>query len=191
MTNFKRAVIAIVCASALAGCASVKAVNGQYEPANSYSVTLQRSWSDLTSMIPGRPKNVRLLSVDGVALNQFYLASLAEGESLVRPTDRDTPRPTFSTDMSEGELVEFVVDCVANMGYQAPEATALRPQAFAAAAGVRFELSTRTASGLNISGSVLIARRGERLNVLLFLAPEEHYYNSLLPDVEAAFASAA
>jgi hypothetical protein len=132
---------------------------------------------------------LRLLSVDGPLLNRLYLAALEPGESLLRPRDNDTPRPIYRTDMSDTELVEFVVDCAA-VEYQSPQAGALRPQTFAGQPGVRFDLTAQTAEGLNMSGTALVARAGERLHMMLFLAPSEHYYGAMLPEVETIFAGA-
>jgi hypothetical protein len=108
---------------------------------------------------------------------------------LLRPRDRDTPRPTYRDDMGDSEIVEFVIDCIAQE-YQGPEASAMRPQTFGAAPGVRFDISTRTAEGLEIAGTALAARVGTRLSLMLFLAPREHYYAALLPEVETLFAGA-
>lgn len=175
----------------LTGCAAARLVEPGATKAlgNVYTVTVSRPWSDITSMLRPRPPNVRLLSIDGPFLNRLYLASLTEDQSLVRPEDRDTPRPTFRADMNDTELVEFVIDCIAQE-YQAPEATNLRPQNFGEAPGVRFDISARTSYGLNISGTALVSRQGDRLHVMLYLAPSEHYYAALLPEVERIFASA-
>lgn len=191
--NFsRRSVVAAAIGGAFAsGCATASLAQGSYKAGSAFTVTLARPWSDLSAMLLPRPPGVHMLSIDGPLLNRLYLAGLAAGQSLVRPTDRDTPRPTFRADMSDGELVEFVTDCVAALEFQAPEASALRPQNFGASPGVRFNLSTRTAEGLEISGTALVARAGDKLNVMLFLAPSEHYYASLLADVEFVFASAA
>ena len=174
---------------ALAGCATGGLVSGEVKNAGA-TVTLSREWSDITFLLPSpRPRNVKMLSIDGPLLNRLYIAALEPGESLLRPRDRDTPRPTYQPDMSDSELVEFVIDCIAQE-YQNPEASALRPQNMGATPGVRFDVATRTAEGLDISGAALVARQGQRLHLLLFLAPAEHYYAALLPDVEAIFASA-
>jgi hypothetical protein len=174
----------------LAACTTTSGeVTGAYERLGSFNVTFARRWSDITFMMSNRPRNLRLLSVDGPLLNRLYLAALEPGESLLRPRDNDTPRPIYRADMSDTELVEFVVDCVA-VEYQAPEASALRPQTFAGQPGVRFEISTQTAEGLNISGTALVARAGARLNMMLFLAPSEHYYGAMLPEIETIFAGA-
>jgi hypothetical protein len=177
---------------ALAGCvAQAKLAPAGPFDASALHVTLGRNWSDLTPVMRPRPENVHYLSIDGPLLNRLYLgAGLAPGQSLVRPLDRDAPRPTFRADMTDGELVEFVVDCVAAMGYLAPETASLRPQDLGGTLGTRFEINTTTAEGLNVTGTALTARMGERLHVLLFLAPGEHYYGALLPEVESVFGSA-
>jgi hypothetical protein len=177
-------------AALLAGCATKSGeVSGAYQRLGSFNVAFARPWSDITFMLPNRPRNMRLLSVDGPLLNRLYLAALEPGESLLRPRDNDTPRPIYRADMSDTELVEFVIDCVA-VEYQAPEATALRPQDFAGSPGVRFDLSARTSDGLNITGTALVARAGQWLHMMLFLAPSEHYYAVMLPEVETIFAGA-
>lgn len=187
MKTTRRSLLLAASAAALAGCAGGGLVSGAFE-SGATSVTLTREWSDISFMFL-RPRNVKVLSVDGPLLNRLYVATLEEGESLLRPVDRDTPRPTFRADMSDSELVEFVIDCVAQE-YQGPEASGLRPQALGGAPGVRFDIRTRTAEGLDISGTALVARVGERMHALLYLAPSEHYYATLLPEVEAVFASA-
>lgn len=190
MTTRRGLLAAALGGAVAAGCASSGGLrSGTYTNVGTFNITLPREWSDITFMLPNRPRNLRMLSIDGPLLNRLYLASLLPGESLLRPRDNDTPRPTFRTDMSDTELVEFVVDCVA-VEYQSPQSSALRPQTFAGQPGVRFDVSAQTAEGLNISGTALVARANDRLHMLLFLAPTEHYYGSMLPEVETIFAGA-
>lgn len=187
----RRGLITAAASSALlAGCAGVTlAPAGAYRVNGAFAVTLARAWSDLSGVGTVAP-GVRLLTVDGVNLNQLYLANIAAGGSLVKVADRDTPRPTYRTDMDDSEVVEFIVDSLATWTFQAPEAANVRPQAFAGAAGIRFEISTRTEAGLNISGTALAARAGDNLHLMLFLAPSEHYYGAFAPEIENAFSSA-
>jgi hypothetical protein len=175
----------------LSGCASITlAPAGAYKGRGTdLQVTLPRPWSDLTGA-GQQPPGVRLLTIDGVLLNQLYVASIEPGGALVKIADRDTPRPTYRADMTQTELVEFVIDSLATFGYQEPQSTALRPQTLAGAQGVRFDISTRTQPGLNISGTGLVAHSNGKLQMLLFLAPAEHYYDAFLGDVEGIFASA-
>lgn len=191
MNITRRGLFAAAAGSALlAGCATVTlAPTGAYKTANAFNVTLARPWSDMTGMLMPRPVGVRLLTMDGPALNQLYLASLAPGAPLFRPADRDTPVVTYRADMSDTELVEFVIDSLA-VAYQDPQSTGLRPQMLAGASGVRFDIAARTSAGLNMSGTALVARAGDKLNLMLFLAPSEHYYSAFAGEVEAIFASA-
>lgn len=192
MTITRRGLIAAAAGAALlAGCAGVKLVEaGAYETENEFAVTLQRSWSDVTSMlVPSAPEGVHLLTRDGVALNQLYLASIEPGGALFRHADRDTPTVTYRADMSDTELVEFVIDSLA-VSYQDPQSTGLRPQTLAGHAGVRFDIAARTQAGLNMSGSALVARSGDKLNLIVFLAPSEHYYQAYAQEIDGVFASA-
>lgn len=173
----------------LAGCATIKlAPAGTFKGGN-LAVTLSRPWSDL-SATGMQPPGVHLLTIDGVMLNQLYVATIEPGGSLIKIADRDTPRPTYRSDMGDTEMVEFVIDTLATFGYQEPTSTALRPQQLAGQPGVRFDITCRTQPGLNIAGTALVARSGNDLNLLLFLAPAEHYYGAFASDVDAVFASA-
>src|SRR5687768_13321647 len=93
----RRLFLAAAGSALLAGCATVTlAPAGTYE-ANALAVNLTRAWSDLTPA-GMQPPGVRLLTVDGVMLNQLYVATIEPGGSLVKIVDRDTPRPTYRAD---------------------------------------------------------------------------------------------
>lgn len=193
MNTSRRGFLAAVATSALvAGCATIPLVKaGQYRARGSdFAVTLTRPWSDLTGFTPS-PSGVRVLSIDGLMLNRLFIATIEPDAALIRVADRDTPRPTYRTDMGDTELVEFVIDSLASLDYNEPQSTGLRPQTLAGQPGVRFDISARTASGLNMSGTALVARAGENLQLLMFLAPSEHYYNAFAQEVDGIFASAA
>ena len=83
-------------AVALVGCATNSGeVMGAYTRVGSFNVNFGRRWSDITFMLASRPRNMRLLSIDGPLLNRLYLVALEPGESLLRPRDNDTPRPIY------------------------------------------------------------------------------------------------
>lgn len=193
MNSTRRGLIAAVAGGALAaGCAGISLVRaGSYKvKGTAFAVTLVRPWSDMTALSM-QPRGVRVLSLQGLQLNQLFLAGIAPGNSLIRVADRDTPRPTYRTDMSETELVEFVIDSLATAEYQDPQASALRPQTLAGAPGVRFDISTRLPTGLNISGTALAAKGArDNLHLLMFLAPSEYYYGAYASEIDAVFASA-
>jgi hypothetical protein len=188
----RRQVLASAAALSVAGCATSGVVTGAYKVGANFSITLGDKWADISTWLGDRGPGVRLLTIDGPWLNRLYIIDgLKPGQSLLRPERRDRPNPAYRDNMTSRELVEFVVDSVAMIGYQAPEATNLRPAKFGDADGVRFDIATRTRQGLLIDSTALVAQRNGRLHLMLFLAPREHYYAATLPEVEKIFASVA
>jgi len=175
----------------LAGCETVQdAPAGDYKVGAAYEVTLTRQWSDISAIMKARPRNIHLLSVDGPLLNRLYLSEgLKDGDFLVKPEDETKPTPTYHAGMSITEEVEFVANSVAALSYERVETTNLRPSSFGGLDGVRFDITAETKEGLDISGTGLVADRGGRLFVIVYLAPSEHYYAEGLPEVESIMKS--
>jgi len=139
----------------------------------------------------GRPKHVRLLSIDGPLLNRLYIADgLTSGQFLVKPMRKEQPTPTWTTGMSPSEQVEFVADSVSALDYQRVETSELRPVKVGAVDGMRFDISAKTAEGLDISGMAQVAESGGRLYLILYLAPSEHYFGAQKAEVEGIMTSA-
>lgn len=177
-------------ALSLAACTTVTDAPAGGFALGEHEVTLGREWSDVAIMMQA-PKGVHVLSVDGPWLDRFYLTEgLSPGEPLVRAASREHPNPVFRADMSPQEQVEFVSDSVAALGYVRVETKGLRPATFAGAPAVRFDLVAATKEGLDISGTGETVMVNGKLKVMLYLAPREHYYASLLPEVESVMRSA-
>ena len=140
----------------------------------------------------GRPKNVRLLSLDGPALNRLYLTDgLVAGDFLVKPTAKEKPTPTYQKGMAPTELVEFVANSVSALNYERVETSGLRPTKLAGADGLRFDIKAKTHDGLEMAGTAAVAETGGKLYVILYLAPREHYFQATLSEVEAVIGSAS
>jgi hypothetical protein len=176
---------------ALAACATVSdAPTGAYSVGGAYNVTLGREWSDASALFGVKQPGVKLLTIDGPLLNRLYLSEgLAPGASLVTSAVKERPTPTYRADFSPQETVEFIADSVSALGYVKVETSNLRPAKFGDAEAVRFDLTGRTADGLDISGSAITAEHGGKLYVILFLAPTEHYYGDAMPEVESIMKS--
>jgi hypothetical protein len=190
MTFTRRRLIWTAAAAPLAACATgaTLASRGAYK-AGSISISLSRDWSDLTSVMGAHAPGMHCLTVNGPLLDRLYVVTLDHDESLFPPRDKNTPAIKFRPDMTDSELVEFVVDSLAQP-FERPESQALRPQNFGATPGVRFDIATRTQEGLLFSGTALVARANGKFNGLIFLAPSEYYYGSLSSDIESILGSA-
>jgi hypothetical protein len=171
----------------LAGCETIAlAQAGPFAMGDGKTVTLRRAWSDVSILAPKRQKKVRLLSIDGPALNLLYLAQgLAPGEGLLKPASKAERVPVYRADMSPSELVEFVTDSLSALGYQRPQTAKLRPGRLVGADGLRMDITAYTKDGLEISGLAQVSETGGKLYLALYLAPAEHYFAATLPDVDA------
>lgn len=188
----KTAAVAALLAG-LAGCAAITPVPaGPVALGGGHQVSLGREWSDISAIVPQRMKNVRLLTIDGPLLNRLYLAEgLAPGEGLIKSVSREHAAPAFHADMSATELVEFLSDSTAALGYQRVTTSHLRPAKVGAQTAYRVDLQAQTESGLQLSGTAQMAVLNGKLYLILYLAPSEYYYGATLPEVEGIMRSQA
>ena len=186
-----RRVLILGCILVLAGCATIREVpSGSYEVNGAYEVRLNGTWAELPPRLVG-DINGQILTIDGPRLNRLQLVGhMQPGESLVEQKSEEQRVPRYHADMTPTEIVGFITDSLAAENYRNIETAALRPAAFGSLDGVRFDLDAATESGLKISGTVLFAEQGENLNVILYLAPSEYYYEYRMSAVEAIMASA-
>jgi hypothetical protein len=85
--------------------------------------------------------------------------------------------------------MEMVAGTLGTAGNQQLRTMALRPVPFGTTTGFRFDLAFTTKDGLQMKGTVLFAQRRNKLDVLLFVAPSEYYFDRYAPTVEKVFAS--
>ncbi|PTT11621.1 hypothetical protein, partial [Caulobacter sp. HMWF025] len=144
----------------------------------------------ISAIMFARPAKVRLLSMDGPLLNRLYVTDgLAPGEFMVKPMAKERPTPTYRAGMSPAEQMEFVSDSMGALEYQRVETDNPRPAKFGTADALRFDLKAKTKEGLDISATALVAEHKERLYVVLYIAPTEHYFAAELPEVETVIGS--
>lgn len=184
-------VLAVVALLALAACSSIsKAPAGPLKVGDS-RVTLGRDWSDVSVLLPGQTKKVKVLSIDGPLLNRLYVTDgLAVGESLVKAPAKEKPTPKLRAGMNSSERMEFVADSISAMGYQRVATAKPRPAKFGGGSAVRFDITARTDDGLDVLGTGLAAEANGKSYFVLYLAPAEHYFQAALPEVEKVMASA-
>ncbi len=155
------------------------------------TITLNDTWSDISEFTQGVTPGSKVLTLDGPALNRLYVSDIKVGQPMVRSSSKEKPTPVLRADLSFNEQVEFVADSVAALGYFRVETRDLRPQKFGSLDGLRFEVDAQTQEGLNIDGAVLAAMSKDGvLHLVMFLAPEEHYFSASSQSVEKILASA-
>lgn len=187
-TTLPRLAAVLAAGALLASCTSVSlAPAGPYSVGGGATVQLDRAWNDASAIWPDRPKKVKMLTLDGPALNRLYLTEgLVEGDVMARSPRRESRTPVYSNSMTMTEQVEFVSQSLSALGLERVETSGLRPVEAAGERGARFDISASNPGGLRISGLGQVIHRQDRLYVAVYLAPTEHYFEASRASAEQA-----
>ncbi len=192
MKLFIRTLMVGIGAWLLGACASsLAAVEGPLEINKAYTITLERPWNRYSDGADTYWTRGDRLTQDGEALNAIRLiGALKPGDYIVRPQRKEFPTPIYKVDMTESELAEFLTDSISALGYEQVAASELRPHAFGSLDGIAMDLVATSGRGLRLKGEARLARSGDTLNAMLFLAPELHYHDAYKAEVSRMFDSA-
>jgi hypothetical protein len=173
----------------LAGCASYTAVNPD-APASvgdNVSVSPQIAWGQ--APFPGFTGT--LWTEDGAGLDSLmFFTGIEPGKPLinVNGVSKDDVR-VYQANMLPDDVMELLVSNFGKLSFEQVHASNLRPSPFGGATGFRFDLAFATKDGLNMKGTALAAQRGGKLDLILYIAPSEYYYDHYVATVEKIFAS--
>lgn len=182
---------AILLCMALTGCVSVKAVDGM-GPVNvgdEITVQPQMAWAAAGGALTGG--SAALWTVDGFGLNEMrFMTGIAAGDPVLRLANVERKDMiVYNTTMLPDDVMEMVAATLGKAGFRQIQTDALHPVPFGASTGFRFDLNYTTQDGLQMKGAALFAQRRNKLDVMLFTAPAEYYYDRYMPTVEKVFAS--
>jgi hypothetical protein len=147
----------------------------------SYTIDTGRAWTRIS-------QDPYLWTIDGISLGRLQTwAGVEPGEPLLEMQDRQTP--VFRTELTAFELAELVADTIEVVTGGSDVAIAdLRPATFADIGGVEFEVAF-VERGLPMQGTAFGAVRNGKLDLLLFVAPREYYFEHYRPMVRKIFDS--
>jgi len=131
-------------------------------------------------------------TIDGFGLNELhFMVGKKAGDKLFNVRgDAGKDFPVVKKGMLPNDTMELVVNSLTKLGNNQVRSTNLAPAPFGQPdAGFRFDLSYVNADGLEMRGTALAAQRKDMVDVLLFIAPNEHYYGKLKETVDRLFLS--
>jgi len=173
---------------ALSACATYTAVdpNKPVTIGDGVTVDAQVAWATTSSYQTGT-----VWTIDGLRLNSLrFLTGITPGNPMMTiPGLARKDMIPYSESMLPNDVMDLVTGTLAKGGFQQVRGDNLKPAPFGSVPGFRFDVSLTTEDGLLMKGTSLIAQRGGKLDVILFLAPAEYYYDRSLPTVERIFAS--
>lgn len=180
--------IAAILVLALSGCVSVTAVNpGMPTAVGDFTVDPQVQWANLRIGLSNEP----VWTIDGFGLQEIrFYTGVQPGRPLFPiPGANQADLPVYQANMLPNDVMDFIAAALGRVGYLQVRTAALTPAPFGSAMGFRFDLTMTTAAGLQMKGSALAAQRNGHLDVILYLAAAEHYYDRYAPVVDRIFAS--
>ncbi len=168
----------------LSGCAAAsftKEQPGRHDVGSSYSIETTQAWS----RHPGPPV---WRTIDGQFLGTLSTwSNVKDGDSLLPLIDKKTP--TFRSDSTSIEVAKLVSATI-EVSVSGADVTIkdFKPIAFGAREGFSFELFY-SQEGLPKRGLAAGALHDGKLDLILFLAPSEYYFDHYAPEVQRIVAS--
>ena len=155
-----------------AGCAGVDLVTAG-KPADlgdGVSVVSPVAWARIRN-----PAATSSLTIDGVGLGEIrYYTGIAPGKPIIDiGTLSNAEIGTYNAAMLPNEIMDLLASNMEKTGCQNVHASNLAPMKFGSVMGFHFDVSYVTKEGLEMRGAALSAQRGGKLDVLLFVAPNE------------------
>jgi hypothetical protein len=184
--------IAAAFCAVLAGCQSFKPVEAMkaVDVGDNVTVEPQVAWANAVGPLNGGLSGT-VWTIDGFGLNELrFLTGVAPGAPLLRIDGIDRKdMVVYNATMLPDDVMEMVAGTLGKAGNQQLRTAALRPVPFGTVTGFRFDLGYTTKDGLQMKGTALFAQRRNKLDVILFVAPSEYYYDRYAPTVEKVFSS--
>jgi hypothetical protein len=161
----------------LTSCAGAGGTLQKAGSANAFDMQLD---SDMNwSRIKG-PRQ-ELWTVDGASLNSLSIFSKVKPNEHVFMMAKERKSrpdgPWFRPGMRPDELRDIILDALRGQGWTNMSSDNLRPHKFGTVEGIRFDIVHTDANGLIYKATVAAVERDQKLTVLYWKAPQEHYYN--------------
>jgi len=134
---------------------------------------------------------IRYWTKNGTGLDELgFYTGIKNGEPLFPVSGKSKKDlPLFQARMTPNDVEDLIVAALTAKGMQTVHAASLRPCPFGAAAGFCFDLSLANDEGLGLRGKALARLQNGMLDVVLFTAPADFYFDQVGPAVDRILAS--
>jgi hypothetical protein len=175
----------------LAACATYQLVPpGETTVRNAIAVAPSRAWTKVPFINSPGPLEMWTLNGPAIDTLQFY-APVADGEALRKAEGNAQPYPPFRASMSASEIVELYEATLRRATDSAlVETKNLRPATVGGLEGFRADVVYVGKDRVRRKGVLVGAVKGKALYLMHFQAPELHYYDLAVDEVERIVASA-
>ena len=190
---YKRIMLTILLLSSLSGCIQYKLIEFKAPvTVRGISVSTPINWSQLPQAWVLSDK-ATYWTLDGVILNHLmFFGEVGNGDKLFRSPNKEISMPEFRADMLPNEVQELFVSSLKNVSNGKIDISSknLRPQNFGSVQGYAFDIDYTIESGLIKRGKALAAVHNDQLYLIVYLAPDVHYFEEYSDEVDKILSSA-
>jgi hypothetical protein len=184
----RTAIAFLFCLAALCGCASYRPVDADKAVPVGDGVFIQPQIQWANAVAPNIDGTV--WTVDGLGLNELrFMTGVLPGRPLLEIGGvKNADLVHYQADMLPDDISELTVSTLQKMGYSQAHTANLKPAPFGPAQGFSFDFAA-SRNGLEMKGLALGAQRGGKLDLIVYLAPAEYYFDRYRVTVEKIFSS--
>ncbi len=186
MIRFSKLCTGLLALAFLAGCAALTEVPPakKHEIGGVFRVEPGTAWS---AQKTGRGE---IWTVNGFGLERLsFITKVADGKPLVTH-GQDEDAPTFRADMNATDVVNLYEALLTSNGYSQIKVSDLRPHTISGQDAFRFDYTAFSRTGLAKQGMVVGLIDPEKgLNLAIYEAATEHYYQASLAEAENVLSS--
>lgn len=186
MIRFCKILGCLLAVSLLAGCATYREIPPakKHEIGGVFRVEPASAWSAL------KTDRGEIWTLNGFGLDRMaFITNVPDGDPILT-TDRGKDAPAFRADMNATDVVDLFEAMLTSSGYSQVTVTNLRPHSISGRDAFRFEYAGYNQNGLAKRGMVIALIDGEKgLNLVLYEAAAEHYYDASRAAAESVLAS--
>lgn len=129
-------------------------------------------------------------TINGITLESITFITKVEDGKAIAPKLQGKDAPTFRTDMNASDVVDLFEALLTARGFSQVEVRNLRPHSISGADAFRFDYEGFNQSGLAKRGMVIgLIDDKKGLNLVIFEAAVEHYYDASRGAAEQVFGS--
>jgi hypothetical protein len=128
---------------------------------------------------------------NGTGLDELgFYTGIKDGEPLFpMPGKTRKDLPAFRARMTPNDVEDLTAAALAAKGLKNVRAAALRPCPFGAATGFCFDLTLANEEGLEMRGKAIARIKANVLDLLVFTAPADFYFDQVGPAIDRIFLS--
>ncbi len=179
-----RTPVLVLMALCLAACGTtgLQVPEGRLAPGAGFTVDISDDWAYRS---PSSDQDMfgGYVTRDGVHLNRIHFVTLDDGDALLRPV-ANIERPVFLAKADEAEIAGLLTESLNIAGYSNMLAGTVQSVSVDGHVGIAFEIHGQSENGLDIKGYAAAFPVADQLHLVVFLAPELHYYDALYQSVQ-------